>query len=487
MPNFGYRPTLRRRVLLVVTFVALSPVIFIALSVPYERVLEWWMVDRMVEATRDLPPSVDDSALASMLEDREIWGRVVRGDEVTGSYPFGVRPIDINLAGIAEPDARNWFRTFDSERVPVPERSVVKAAMADGEAASTCGLGRDERLLVCSLAAPIATSSGPAILYLTSANVRNVRALTDSAVVQLTYQVLLVALLVGLWLSRRVLKPVESLREQVRDARDRPPATPTPSITVEDDTEIGELAVEFDSLLKLLDERRRGNEAFAADLAHELKNPVAAIQSCADNIEAGMTHAEQLDRYAGVLQRSSARLQHLIDQFLELARAEAGLEQAERDGVDVALLIERVCAQLLAEPRFEGRRIEVEAEPARIDGARGPLQTAFEKVVENALEVTEPATGKVAVTVKGGDEVVVSVSDDGPGLSAGEQARVFDRFFSRRAGGTGLGLPIAKAVAQAHGGDLAVASNEGSGATFTFRLPSGPPSSHDSHVEVTEE
>jgi two-component system sensor histidine kinase ChvG len=239
--------------------------------------------------------------------------------------------------------------------------------------------------------------------------------------------------------------------------------------------EVGDLALAFNALLDALAERSRSNEAFVADLAHEFKNPVAAIRACAERLGS----EEKLDetrakRLAEVLSQSSRRLDALVTQFLELARAEAGLPNEGREDVDVAALARGIVDGARGDARFGSVTFEVRApETTRtVRGVAHRLEAALRNLVDNAASFAGEG-GRVTVEVAESDGAIeVAVSDSGPGIAADDLPRVFDRFFTKREreGGTGLGLALTRAVVQAHGGTVRAESPPKSGARFVVRL-----------------
>lgn len=298
---------------------------------------------------------------------------------------------------------------------------------------------------------------------------------TDAGeLLRLTLAVVPVALGLGWWLGWRMIMPVEQLRRQVLartvDAGARG------ELILDRSDEFGTLATAFNDLLNQLDERNRANETFAADLAHEFKNPVAAIRASAESLESGAVDDARALRLAGILSRSSARLDNLVTQLLELARAEAGMSGAQWTVVDVGTLARGVVDAAALDERWSTVRFVCDTSGvARVHGVVGALETALRNLVHNAASFNDgPGGGDVTVTVTTvGDRVTVQCADSGPGIAKTDLPRVFDRFFTTRGGekkGTGLGLALVKAVAEAHRGTIDVASEPGKSTCFTLTL-----------------
>lgn len=224
----------------------------------------------------------------------------------------------------------------------------------------------------------------------------------------------------------------------------------------------------------------RVRQDFVANVSHEFKTPLTAIQGFAETLLSGaLEDAENSRRFLGIIRDHAARLARLTDDLLKLARMDAGKLEIRNEPVRVDELVEA----LVETSRFhaEQRGLELRAEVAegipRVRGDMGRLQELLQNLVDNALHYT-PAGGRVLLqAARAGDEVVFSVRDTGIGIPEGEQARIFERFYrvdasrSREAGGTGLGLAIARHLAEAQGGRLWVESEVGAGSTFYVALP----------------
>lgn len=366
------------------------------------------------------------------------------------------------------PDGAPTLAAAEAGAPPVEARPVVLLAREEGQAAA-CETLASGALLVCSAALELPDGR---LLLVQESSRRAIRALYDLRyqLVKLTLSVLVVGLLLGAWLGWRMVGPVRELRRQVLD---RTAAGSTRPVQLQRDDELGDLAGAFNELLAGLDARNRANEAFAADLVHELKNPVAAVRAAAEALagaEQGLS-PERAQRLARVLGDAGGRLDVLVSQFLELARAEAGLSAQEREAVDLAAL----CRALgeAAASRWEGVEIRTQVEPAWVEAVPERLETALRNLLDNAAAFAREGAGPPQVTLTlsvEGERVQVTVQDNGPGLDAQARAHVFQRFYSRRHGGTGLGLPLARAIAQAHGGELSV-QDVPQGACFRLALP----------------
>jgi len=248
--------------------------------------------------------------------------------------------------------------------------------------------------------------------------------------------------------------------------------------------EIASLAVAFnrtaDALQREIDQVRTEQDVrrqLLADVSHELHTPLTAIRGYVDTLqmrELQLTDADR-DRYLAVVSDETERLERLIADLLELARLDAGRLSMKVERVIVPVLLARVLDR--HRPAAEAGQVTLEVVPASVElsADAGRLEQAVSNLVANALRFTPPG-GTVRVTADvAADSVAIAVQDTGPGLSAEQQARVFERFYkadqSRSAHGTGLGLSIVKAIVEAHGGHVSVRSEEGQGSVFTLHLP----------------
>jgi signal transduction histidine kinase len=277
------------------------------------------------------------------------------------------------------------------------------------------------------------------------------------------------AIALGWWLGWRMVRPIERLRAQALAQVDRLSRGTELELPRRD--EFGDLAAALNRLIAEIRGHARAHEAALADLAHELKSPVAAIRAAAEALLDGPAEPERTRKLAGVVSGAGERLDRLVHQFLELARAEAGLAGEPRERVDVAALAKGVVDSIGGDPRCAAIAIEIQAgEQATLDAVPARVESALRNLLDNACSF---ARTRVRVRVQGGETIVVEVEDDGPGIPAAELAHVFERFYSKRVAdrGSGLGLALVRAIAEAHGGSARVRSVEGEGSTFSIELP----------------
>jgi two-component system, OmpR family, sensor kinase len=303
------------------------------------------------------------------------------------------------------------------------------------------------------------------------------------------------ALLAGLAVADRAMRPIASLTALARDiASTRDPSRRMPIPAADD--EVGELATTMDGMLEALDEARSEREQalerqreFVADASHELRTPLTSVQANLELLQAaGATGGD--DQAVDSALASTKRMSRLVSDLLLLARADAG-RRAARTEVDLG----STAAEALEEvtPLAGNRKLEGElGEPLPLVGNPDELHRLVRNLLENAVRHTpEGSTVKLRAAREAG-EAVLEVSDDGPGIAAGMETQIFERFVrgdgpadTTAGGGSGLGLAIVRAVAESHGGSVEAGRSNSGGARFTVRLPlQGTPARETEPAEI---
>jgi PAS domain S-box-containing protein len=244
--------------------------------------------------------------------------------------------------------------------------------------------------------------------------------------------------------------------------------------------ELGKLLRRTQSQNERLRELDRMKDEFLALVSHELRTPLTSIRGYLELLgdqDAPVPESER-GQFLQVIERNAQRLQRLVEDLLLVAQADAHALHLDLEEIELARLA--VDCVEAAEPEAAARKLElactVAGDPLVVADA-GRLSQVVDNLLSNALKFT-PAGGAVHLRVSvDGDAALVEVADTGMGIPEGEQAELFERFFrTRRAqreaiAGVGLGLSIAKALVEAHGGRVAFTSTEGAGTTFAVRLP----------------
>jgi signal transduction histidine kinase len=224
-------------------------------------------------------------------------------------------------------------------------------------------------------------------------------------------------------------------------------------------------------------------QSFVSMVSHELRTPLTSIVGYLEFLregEGGELTAEQTD-YVSVIERNADRLQQLVDDILQLGRADEGRIKLTIEPVDVGSLVRRAAesAGPIAERKGLMLTMDVAPEEPDLAGDRRLLAQALDNLVSNAVKFT-PAGGTVTIRARpAGEGVELAVQDSGVGIPADELPHLFERFFRAStavASGTGLGLSIARSIVDLHGGTISVDSTVGVGSAFRVRLPAAPPS-----------
>src|SRR3954470_15474746 len=240
-------------------------------------------------------------------------------------------------------------------------------------------------------------------------------------------------------------------------------------------------------VLALVEDRTRERRVetirrdFVANVSHELKTPVGALNLLAEAVQEAADDPEAVTRFAGRMQTESARLSRLVQQIIELSRLQGDDPLDHPQPVDVDTTVARALDQSIIDA--QRKRIELVHDGERglsILGNGDEVSLALGNLVANAVAYS-PERSRVVVAAKANDLMVdLTVTDQGIGIPAGDIDRIFERFYRvdparhRSTGGTGLGLSIVKHVAASHGGEVRVWSVEGQDSTFTLTLPRKP-------------
>jgi signal transduction histidine kinase len=260
----------------------------------------------------------------------------------------------------------------------------------------------------------------------------------------------------------------------------RIPAGEYTRIEADGPEEVRDLARAFNEMVVQVQAGGQSQRDFVANVSHELKTPLTAIQGFAQAISDGTagTPAE-IERAAHVIIDEAGRMHALVIDLLELARLEGGGYAPARETVALKPLLESVIEKLGPQQAAAGVEVELSApvDPV-VDGDADRLFQVFANLLENAVRAG-PAGSVVSIRlVQEGERAVVEISDQGSGIPPGEQERIFERFYqldkSRAKGagsGFGLGLAIAREIVEAHGGEIDVESELGRGSVFKVRIP----------------
>ncbi len=292
---------------------------------------------------------------------------------------------------------------------------------------------------------------------------------------------IILSVLLSLFLARTIVRPLRRLAiaaHRVRLGRSREVNVPRlPSRT----DEIGLLARAVSDMSQSLRQRIDNIEAFAADVTHELKNPLASLRSAMDGLER-LEDPELRRRLVGVARDDVVRLDRLINDISEAARTDAELARAEVAAVGRGPRIEQQGAGG-GDRREKGAARIAFARPRKasavVMGKADRLARAINNILDNAVSFSPPGGLIEIAATHSGDEIRIRIDDEGPGVPSEAREAIFNRFHSIRPEGegfgrhSGLGLAIARAIVEGHDGEIDVHDRDDapSGARFTIRLP----------------
>jgi two-component system OmpR family sensor kinase len=300
----------------------------------------------------------------------------------------------------------------------------------------------------------------------------------------------------GWLLARRVLRPVDQMTTTARRIEAEHLGKRLDGAEVDD--ELGRLARTLNEMLARLEAAFAQVRRFSADASHELKTPLTVLKG---EIEVALRNPRdpaEYQRVLGSVLEEVESMAHLVDDLLLLSRADAGALRWEKQAVELDRLVEEVAKEGEILGRSKHVQVKIQGlEPLVIRGDGQRLKQLLRNLVDNGVKYTPPG-GQLALSLqavkgeasepnakfemrnsKSPDWAEIEVRDTGIGIAPEALPRIFERFYrvdparSRETGGAGLGLCIARTIAEAHGGSIGVESTSGSGSTFTVRLPLG--------------
>jgi two-component system sensor histidine kinase ChvG len=298
-----------------------------------------------------------------------------------------------------------------------------------------------------------------------------------------------VTLLSSLLLNNLIAQPVLQLAR----AADRVRLTGARQISLpalaERDDELGDLTRSLEAMTQSLSERMDAIESFAADVAHEIRNPLTSLRSAVETLELVKDPAAR-ERLLGILKNDVQRLDRLVTDISNASRLDAELSRDQPKLIDLDRLISDIVFTYEARVRVGEPSVRYQGPapsgPVMVRGREGPLGQIFRNLIDNARSFSPPGDEVLVALARVRDTVVVAVSDNGPGIPPENLETIFQRFYTSRpkgqafGGNSGLGLSIARQIAEAHGGSL-IARNrvmdDGRvvGAMFLLTLPEARP------------
>jgi len=367
-------------------------------------------------------------------------------------------------------------------------RDAVKgevAAALGGRHVAQLRIGEDGRRVV-SVSIPIQhVRAVLGVLTLEASDVDAIIAKERLALIPFILIAIVVMLISSLLLNSLIAQPVLRLAraaDRVRLAGAR--AISLPDLAKRDD-ELGDLTRSLEAMTHSLSERMDAIDSFAADVAHEIRNPLTSLRSAVETLDL-VTDAAARERLFGILKNDVQRLDRLVTDISNASRLDAELSRDEPRIVDIDRLVADIVATYGARTRPGEPTVRYQPPPppgpATVRGREVPLGQIFRNLIDNARSFSPPDAEVLVAVNRVRGSILVTVTDSGPGIPQENLETVFQRFYTSRpkgqafGGNSGLGLSIARQIAEAHGGSL-IARNRTTddgkvvGAMFLLTLP----------------
>lgn len=458
---------------------------------------------RLVEPTRVRARLFDDTG--ALLADSRMLGQGFLAVEVAPLPPPDA-PAERPRASDMLVDLLGGAMTQDLALPPY--RELREANAADYEEARLAFLGEGARAvrraagggIVLTAAEPVQRFKqvlGALMLSTDGRNIETALRTVRRDILRLASVTLLLTVLLSLYLAGTIARPVRRLAraaDRVTSARTRSGVGGTlgagaalsraiPDLTARGD-EIGDLSAALRDMTEALARRLDAIDRFAADVAHELKNPLTSLKSAVETVARVSDPGVQQKLMAIVLE-DVARLDRLITDIAGASRLDAELSRTQAEPVDLAQLLEGL-AEALAAVAKPGQAKPIftaaNAGPFAVMGIGDRLGQVFRNVVANAQSFSPPDASVRIAIARVGNKIAVTIDDDGPGIPAEKFDAIFERFYSERPASekfgthSGLGLSISRQIVEAHGGTITAENRQNEtgavhGARFTIQLP----------------
>jgi two-component system sensor histidine kinase ChvG len=292
-----------------------------------------------------------------------------------------------------------------------------------------------------------------------------------------------VTVLLSFYLARTIARPIRRLAEAAERVRGGIGKRERIVDLTGRNDEIGDLSGALMEMTESLHDRLEAIEHFAADVAHEIKNPLTSLRSAVETV-ARVEDPVQQKKLMSIIVDDVQRLDRLISDISDASRLDAELARSETEVVDLGDLLMTLAEVLDAAVEDDARRVVSELDDGRslqVMGLEGRLGQVFRNLIANAMSFSPPG-GTILLSAhrekrRGTNWIVVTVDDDGPGIPESKLGAIFERFYSERPKSekfgthSGLGLSISKQIVEAHGGSITAENRPDGGARFIVRLP----------------
>ena len=382
--------------------------------------------------------------------------------------------------------AKRYPTYTENSRQHARDYGEVVAALSGDYVKAVRGLDRDRLML--AVAVPVQRYKqvlGGLLVTKDSKDIDDALYETRRDILKVFAVALALTVLLSVYLAGTIARPLRRLAlaaERVRHDHSRRHRIPD---MADRDDEIGELAATLNDMTDALWKRMDAIDRFAADVAHEIKNPLTSLRSAVETT-ARLKDPAQQQKLMGIIQEDVGRLDRLISDISEASRIDAELSRAESEPTDIAGMLATLADIQNATSGLTGPRVVLArtdgADPLIISGVESRLAQVFRNLITNAATFS-PSDGVISITISAEPlEIHIDVDDEGPGIPPGNEEKIFQRFYTERADSekfgthSGLGLSISHQIIEAHRGEIRAGNRfdtAGSvlGARFTVRLP----------------
>jgi signal transduction histidine kinase len=440
-------------------FGALALVVSLVLAVGTYLTARYYLIEQREQAA-----ARQAFADASFVRDGLLTSGVEVDDVLAATSPPAGAVIVLKRAG-------QWYSSSLSEGTQtVP--AGLRATVVDGSAGSTWGRLAGEPAV--AVGTPLPAVDAAFFEVVPAAELSSTLRTLGLALAGFAALTTVGGALIGRAAARRVVAPLDGIASASAliaggEVDTRLGATDDPDLSV--------IVGSFNSMVDALQERHERDARFAADVSHELRSPVTAMMTAVEVLELGADDPTRRRQSTQLLRREVSRLRHALEQLLALGRLDAGVDEGERQPVELGDLV----TNTLVLTRRPVALLSGAAEPVWVHADKGALRRTVVNLLDNA-DVHGHGTTSIRV-VRDGPWGLLTVEDAGPGVPERERQRIFERFArsgSRAARpGTGLGLSLVAETIRAHGGDVWCEGSATGGARFLVRLPVVDPDAGD--------
>ncbi len=376
------------------------------------------------------------------------------------------RPVISNfLAGVWQVVAGAFTRAETEPFVLRDALAEILPASVGGETVAETLIDEDGHTLF-AVATPIRQSGTTVGVIAIASAAGEIDALVDQQrelVLQMFVLGVVVSVGLGLILASTIANPLAELADAAEMGRDRnarkmaPSRIRIPDLTARPD-EIGRLSGALRGMVSALYDRIEGNEQFAADVAHEIKNPLASLRSAVGTMRIAKRD-DQREKLLDIIEHDVNRLDRLVSDISNASRLDSELVRDEEEPFDLMKLLGSLAEHLGREAARDGIEfiVDLPSDPIVVHGLEGRLAQVFVNLISNAVSFCEDGDAIRIWARRRQNRVLVVVEDTGPGIPEGALTKIFKRFYSERPEGqfgnnSGLGLAISKQIVEAHGG-----------------------------------